>query len=273
MDLLRGVVSRRWLLTTLLVIVAAGVMARLGIWQLDRLEKRRAFNARVLAQIDQPPLELKGEALKDDLYNMEYRQILLRGEYNHSQEVALRSQYWQNQWGVHLVTPLHIEGSDLTVLVDRGWIPAEDFESGDWSRFAEPGTVIVRGVIRRPQVKADYGSRSDPTPAPGQAPLRAWNFVNISAISQQATTPLLPVYIQQSPDPAWSGLPYRSQPDLELSEGPHMGYAIQWFGFAALLVFGYPFFIRRQEIRKGIQATRQSGAHGTRQSGTLDQNV
>jgi surfeit locus 1 family protein len=50
-------------------------------------------------------------------------------------------------------------------------------------------------------------------------------------------------------------LPYRTQPKLELSEGPHMGYAMQWFTFAALLGIGYPFFIKRQERRTREQAT------------------
>ena len=58
---------------------------------------------------------------------------------------------------------------------------------------------------------------------------------------------LLPVYVQQAPDPAWTSLPYRSQPDVEISEGPHLGYALQWFTFSALLGLGYPVFIRRQE--------------------------
>ena len=39
--------SRRWIPATILVIVGMMITARLGIWQLDRLEQRRAFNQRV----------------------------------------------------------------------------------------------------------------------------------------------------------------------------------------------------------------------------------
>ena len=161
----------------------------------------------------------------------------------------MRNQYHENQLGVHLVTPLVSDDSGQAILVDRGWIPAADFESGDWSKYDEPGIVTVQGVIRRAQAKADFGSRSDPIPVSGGALLKAWNFVNIPAIQVQTSYKLLPAYLQQAPDPAWSGPPYRSQPELELTEGPHMGYAIQWFTFAALLAAGYPFFIRRQEQR------------------------
>jgi surfeit locus 1 family protein len=66
-------------------------------------------------------------------------------------------------------------------------------------------------------------------------------------MQKQLPYPILPVYIQQSPDPAWTGLPYRSEPDLDLTEGPHLGYAIQWFTFATILFVGYPFFIHRDE--------------------------
>jgi surfeit locus 1 family protein len=247
--MLTRIFSRKWLLATFLVLAAGGVMVRLGIWQLDRLEKRRDSNARISAQLSQPVLELNGAALAADLAQMEYRSVIVKGEYDPAGEIALRNQYLNNEWGVHLLTPLKIAGSEQAVLVDRGWIPGAAYESGDWSQFGEPGEVTVHGVIRASRNKAELGSRSDPTPVPGAAPLKSWNFINIPEISQQFAAPLLPIYIQQAADPAWTGAPQRTQPELELTEGPHMGYALQWFTFAALLVFGYPFYIRWQEKR------------------------
>jgi surfeit locus 1 family protein len=247
--MVQRIFSRKWLLATFLVLVGMAVLIRLGIWQLDRLHARRAFNARVSAQIAQPTLELLGNALNADLTQMEYRPVTVTGTYDPSSEIALRNQYWNDQWGVHLVTPLKIAGSNQAVLVDRGWIPGDRYETGDWSEYAEPGLVTVHGIIRQSQSKAEMGRRSDPTPIPGAGPLKTWNFVNIPRLSEQAAEPLLPVYIQQAPDPAWQKLPQRYQPELDLSEGPHLGYAIQWFIFAAILGIGYPFFIKRQEAR------------------------
>lgn len=241
--------SRRWIVATILVLIGAAVCARLGIWQLDRLAQRRAFNNRVMAQINQPVMQLDDSTAAADLYNMEYRQVTAQGVYDFSQQVAIRNQAHGQDWGVHLVTPLIISGTQAAILVDRGWIPAVDYEAGNWSKYDEPGLVTVTGVLRRPLTKAELGSRSDPTPAPGQW-LKAWNFVNILAIQQQTSLKLLGAYIQQAPSEAWTGLPYRSTPDIEISEGPHMGYAIQWFIFATILLVGYPFFIRRQERRQ-----------------------
>jgi surfeit locus 1 family protein len=243
--------SRKWLLATILVLAAMAVMVRLGIWQLDRLDTRRAFNAAVEAQLSQPELELQGAALEAPLGEMEYRPVKVVGEYDHSRQIALRNQFLDNQLGAHLVTPLRIAGSDRVVLVDRGWIPAQDFESGDWTKFDEPGLVEVLGVIRQSRDRADFGSLADPTLAPGTPPARSRYFVNIPEISRQYELPLLAAYIQQKPDSGWSGFPVRTQPELDLSEGPHMGYAIQWFTFAAILGIGYLVYIRRQDSRKG----------------------
>ena len=131
------------------------------------------------------------------------------------------NQSYGNEWGVHLVTPLVIAGTDQAILVDRGWIPHQDYQDGNWSQYAEPGMVAVTGVLRRPQTRAEIGGRTDPTPAPGEAPRAAWNFVNIDQISKQVNHPLLGAYVQQAPDPAWTALPYRTQPELDLTEGPH----------------------------------------------------
>ena len=251
--------SRRWWKTTILAILAIGAMVRLGIWQLDRLEQRRLFNARVQEQLDQPMLELKADALGADLEAMEYREAHVTGEYEHSFEVALRNQAHNNQFGVHLITPLRIAGSDQAVLIDRGWIPYEDYESGQWAEFAESGQVEVRGRIRVSQTRPTIGFRSDPTPAPGEGPLRTWNMLNVSRIAEMVPYSLLPVYIQQAPDSAWTAMPYRSLPEIELTEGSHLGYAVQWFTFALILGIGYPVYVYRQQIEMAgkVQSSSQ----------------
>jgi surfeit locus 1 family protein len=240
--------SRQWIKTTLLVIAAVAVMVRLGIWQLDRLESRKAFNARVEAQLAQPEFELTTSNTDADLENMEYRSIIVRGRYDHSKQVVLRNQAWESQLGVHLLTPLIIDDGNQVVLIDRGWIPFEDFTSEDMAKYNETGLIEVRGMIRLSQSKAEIGGRTDQIPEPGDDPLLAWNLVNVEGIASQTSYPFLPVYIQQAPAPNWEGLPYRSVPKLELTEGPHLGYAIQWFIFAVILAAGYPLYIRREEL-------------------------
>ena len=257
--MMKQLISFRWILTTLLVIAAVGVMIRLGFWQLDRLEWRRAFNDRVLSQINAEPLDLNTNQPVSELYDMEYRTVTVRGEYDFSQEVLLRNQVWENQLGFHVLTPLRIEGSDWYVLINRGWIPFEEGAPTLRDKYHEGGVVTVQGMIRRGQEKPDFGGVPDPTLAPGELRLDAWNVVNLPRIGDQSGLKLLPVYIQQAPEPAWTALPYRSLPEIEISEGSHMSYAIQWFTYAATLAVGYPFFVRRQLRKKEEKEGAQPG--------------
>jgi surfeit locus 1 family protein len=251
---LERLISRQWWKTTVLVIAAVAVMIRLGIWQLDRLEQRREFNARVAAQLAEPALDFFGINLQSDLYNMEYRAAIASGEYDFQNQIVLRNQDWQGRLGVHLLTPLRIEGSQAAVLVDRGWIPYEDYTAGNLSRYDVLGTSQVEGIIRRSQSKPAIGGRADQVPGPGEEPLKAWNWININQISQQVPYELLPVYLAAVPGTGEQSLPYRSALELDLSEGSHLGYAFQWFAFAAILAIGYPAYVRREDKRAEVSS-------------------
>jgi surfeit locus 1 family protein len=252
----RKFLTPRWIITTLLALAGVAVLIRLGIWQLDRLEWRREFNTRVVAQINAPALDLNSEQpAAETLYEMEYRQVQVRGVYDFSQEVLLRNQVWDNQLGYRVLTPLHVSGSNAWILVDRGWIPYDSAQPEQRTQYQEPGEVLVRGVLRRTEEKPDFGGVPDPTLSPGETRLDAWNLVNVARIQAQVNQPLLLAWVQQAPDATWTGLPYRSQPEIEITEGSHLSYAIQWFTFAAILAIGYPFFVRRQLRGDGHKKT------------------
>jgi surfeit locus 1 family protein len=69
----------------------------------------------------------------------------------------------------------------------------------------------------------------------------------LARIDSQIPYPLLPVFLQPEGDSQNSQPPIvPARPEIEITEGPHFGYALQWFTFAAMLFFGYPFFLRKQ---------------------------
>jgi surfeit locus 1 family protein len=244
MSLFRAMFSRRWILTTLLVVAGSAVCLRLGIWQLDRLAQRRAFNEHYLLAMTTSPLILDSTP-PGDLTTMEYRAVTVTGTYDPANQVVLRNQFHDNQPGYFLLTPLVL--SDGTgILIERGWIPAEgNANPSDWRQYDQAGEVTLSGILRLGQTEPELGGVPDPELAPGQTRLDFWNLVNVVRLSKQVPYRLLPVFIQPDLDPGLKQPPYPYQPEIDLSEGPHMGYALQWFSFAALLFFGYPFFLRK----------------------------
>ncbi|MBI5030922.1 MAG: SURF1 family protein [Chloroflexi bacterium] len=245
--------KRKAILTIVLVIIAMAVMIRLGFWQLDRLAQRRTFNADVTAQLQASPLTVADLTGSTDLSGLNYRSIVLRGRYDYSQQVALNNQEWNAQPGVHLITPLVLDDSDQAVLVDRGWIPYSQSDSTKWSQFAESEIVEVRGRILQ--------SQTSPLGAPaGVTHQTTWFRVDILALQKQISHRLVPIYVQQFPDSAWKNLPYRSDVNLDLTEGPHLGYALTWFSFTAILgigSLGYVVSKRRLPIRPQSQSQAQ----------------
>ncbi len=246
MNLFLAMFSRKWILTTLLVILGTAICARLGIWQLDRLEQRRAFNAHYLATTALPPLELDS-APQADLATMEYRAATVTGTFDFENQVALRNRYYGSEYGYHLFTPL-ILSDGTAILVERGWIPAEGNKTpAGWRKYDQPGQQTISGILRLGQAKPDLGGVPDPELAEGQTRLDFWNIVNLERISLQSPYPLLPAFIQPNQDASLTAPPYPYQPKIEITEGSHFGYALQWFTFASILFFGYPFYLKKAD--------------------------
>lgn len=245
----RLIFSRRWRVTSLLVLFGIGLTIRLGIWQVDRYLGNKAFAAHLAAMQSAPSLTLGAGVQPAGLTGMEYRAVQATGTYDFTHQIAVNNQIWAQSWGNDtgyiLVTPLLFpDGS--AVLVDRGWIPLKDNTPASWRQFDTPGTVTVSGVLRLPAVP-QMGGEPDPTLAPGHTSLDLWNLVNIDRLQKQMPYPILPVYIQQAPVGDNSVLPFRALPDPDLSEeGINAGYATMWFIFTALLIFGYPVYLSKQ---------------------------
>ena len=236
--------SLKWLFATLLVFLGTTLCIRLGIWQLDRLDQRRTFNAQVESMRMAEPLNLNNE-LPENISMMEWRAVTVTGEYDFENQIALRNQYYGDQYGYHLVTPLFFNGT--AVLVDRGFIPADGNSTpADWRKYDEGGKVTLTGQIRLGQVKPAFGGVEDALPESGEM-LLVWNNFNLEQIAAQLNFPILDVYIQPNLEISDTIPPIPYQPVVELTEGSHFGYALQWFTFAAILFVGYPFYLRKQD--------------------------
>lgn len=219
-------------------------MFRLGIWQLDRLNQRIEINQQKLSQFDATILELNAEKLNSELPNYEYRSVEVVGEFQHNFQVVLSNKVWNNRIGVHLLTPLKILGSDELVLINRGWISQEDSSQEDLWKFETLGEIVIHGIIRNSLTIPPLNMAPNPTLMPGQSQLESWVTVDLDRLGLQIPN-LINIYVQETVKDN-QDLPYVKEYDREVSEGPHRGYAIQWFIFAIIFPVGYIFLLRKQ---------------------------
>lgn len=228
----------RDLLFLLLVVAVGGSCLRLGFWQLERLRERRARNAAIAAQLARPALALPGDALEATAHA--FRRAVARGHFAPAHSLRLTGRAREGVPGFHLVTPLLLESGGPALLVVRGWLPHDADEAALGS--APAGVIDISGVLRPPPETPGWAFLADPTPAPGAPFRRDWRLLSLEALSRQSPAPLLPLILEADhltapPD----AIPVSS---VDLSEGSHLSYAIQWFAFATIAAVGGAVWLR-----------------------------
>jgi surfeit locus 1 family protein len=231
---MRRLRAAHWAFLGFTLLVGA-VCIRLGLWQLERLEERRARNAATQSRIDLPALNLNTDPVVAD--ELIYRRLRATGTFDPDHEIVLSNRAYSGQAGVHLVTPLILEGRDAAVLVDRGWIPASQASPAGRAAFAVGGTVVAAGIGRPSQQQPAIALLADPTRGPGAPPLDAWRFLDLAAIQSQVPYPLVTVILEAA-EPIGGVSPPKPQSEIDLTDGPHLSYAIEWFAFAAIALIG-----------------------------------
>lgn len=224
---------------------------RLGFWQLERRLERLTQNDWVSSQLAEAPItEIDEVSLLSEL---EYRKLRIRGSFLNQHSIVLRNRSYANQPGLHLVTPFAIEGENGAILVDRGWISNEDFISSGITPYEHNDPVELIGIIRTSQTQPSISFLADPTRGLDSEAQIEWKFLTIELIQQQMPFELHPFFIQLS-EPVEDSMEMPiPNPEVDLSQGPHLSYAIQWFGFGLIAVGGAIAWYRRIRRRQQLQ--------------------
>jgi surfeit locus 1 family protein len=197
----------------------------LGLWQLGRHSARSAANglAWVARQVE-PRIYPGGAYLAPDL------RVIATGSFDHDHEFVLRGRSYDGAPGVEIATPFRMEGSDTAFIVIRGFVPSADAMSVDRGALREEGVRTIHGI-------------TFPLPLDGIPIVRngdtTWSRIPGAWIQTAGNFPypVHPYALWQERDSGVSGFPIRMGAP-ELSGGPHLSYAIQWFAFALIFAVG-----------------------------------
>jgi cytochrome oxidase assembly protein ShyY1 len=231
----------RWIASHVLVLALVVVMINLGLWQLRRLDEKKARNANIVAQTAKPPATL-AEIAAMTPSAAKFRVVTVAGRFDPSGEVAVKNRTFNGAPGRQVLTPLVPSAGGPAVLVLRGWIPLSvDDVSAPFEAIAPPsGEVTVTGWAMPPEPAPALSS------AAGVLGDSEASRIDIDAIARYRGIALVGVYLQMSAeDPAAPASPLSLVPLPELDEGPHFSYAVQWAIFTLVALVGYPLILRR----------------------------
>jgi surfeit locus 1 family protein len=217
--------------------VFAAVCISLGVWQLRRLGERQAFNLELRSRAATAPVDVRD--LPADTAAAHFRRVKISGTYDFDHEIVVTNRSRDGSPGVNIVTPVRIAGSDSAVLVNRGWVYSPDAMTVDLTRWREPDRVDGDAYVE------SYSTRTGNSQSPSHR--RAYRWLDHRTLSQAFPYPIGSHYVvligQGGKTP--QGVPPRvAVPPLD--EGPHKSYAIQWFSFAAISIFGMILYLRRK---------------------------
>jgi surfeit locus 1 family protein len=205
---------------TVLAAAAVAAFVALGNWQLGRADEKRALSADFAA--GGPAIEwrrLPGDAPR-------YQRVFLRGRYDPEHQFLLDNRSHESVAGVEVLTPLVLDDGSA-VLVNRGWLP--------WGPTRGDLPPVDVGGEQR-----DVVGRIDELPRPGiwlkPPPAAGWprlvQYPRMGELAAALGRELAARQVLLDP-----GVPDGYVRDWAVpgtTPDRHLGYALQWFAFAAL---------------------------------------
>lgn len=210
-------------------IAAASVVTigiALGQWQMRRAAAKETIELKLSARETAPPVVLSSSIARAD--DIEYRRVFVRGEFLRDWPVYLDNRPYKGMAGFEVLMPLRIDGSDINVLIARGWMPRDLVDRTKLPPLMTPrGMVEIQGVAkRRAGHLLQLGHATNLQPGSIVQNLEVNQFAQASRLTMQ------PFIIEQTSN-LQDGL-IRDWPRPSLGIDTHYGYAFQWYALAAM---------------------------------------
>jgi surfeit locus 1 family protein len=216
---------------TLLLALPVPVFIALGVWQLDRAEQKLQLAQQITARGELPAFEL--QALVQDPQELHFRKVQVQGTFEKELQFFIENRRMGGHNGFHVISPLQIQGSNVRVLINRGWIA--DTRHPDLPDAAIPnGVQRISGEISIPSAPA-LKLHSDENAANDWG--KRWPYLTTGLFAANVAFPLEPFVILQSPADEHGFV--RNWPREAPKQMMHIGYALQWFAFALIAIIIY----------------------------------
>ena len=195
-------------------------------WQYQRGVDRHARNTIIEKHIALAPTSL--DSVKDSPLAAEWQSVTTQGVFDSTKQILLKNRYSDGFYGFEVLT-LFTTPNNEKFWVDRGWVKAGAAATIAPTITPPPTTpVSITGRLRLDSslprgsffaLPADGSGLISKLDAQSQLDTEDY-YIDLLSGSESSLTPAVPAQLP------------------ELSDGPHMAYALQWLFFGGLVIYG-----------------------------------
>lgn len=207
-------------------------MVNLSLWQFDRLDQRRDFNQTVRDRVTLETADVRTLEL-DDPRQLVWRRAGAIGTYLVDEQVLVLNRSQDGVAGFNVVTPMLLDDGRAIAVV-RGFVPLDRTPP-----MPPAGEVRVVGILRT----GDTPRRGQARDAEGE--LTEFLRFDLERLAEQVEPELLPIALSADASDPIDDPVLRPVAPPDLSEGPHLSYAIQWIIFSIAIVVGWALAVNR----------------------------
>jgi len=212
------------IIPTLAAAVMLALLLSLGRWQVMRAAEKEERQALFEMRLKAPAFKLPG--LPGEADSLLYRRVEAQGRDLADHQVFIDNRLHEGRAGFHIVTPLKLDGSAASVLVNRGWVArTADYPKAPVVPVPE-GPVSVAGIASMPPARF---LELSPQTVSGNV----WQNLSIARYRERTRLDVLPVVVLAAP-PAPGAVAIEEKPDAGVAK--HQEYALTWFSLAATVV-------------------------------------
>jgi surfeit locus 1 family protein len=210
-------------------LIAAMLLAGLGVWQVERRAWKHELIAAVEARIAAAPVAAPGPEAwprinaKDDAY----RRVTATGVFRHDRKTLVQA-VTERGAGFWVLTPL--ETPRFTLLVNRGFVPSGRREASTRAAGNVAGLVTVTGLLRVSEPGGAFLRDNDPAE-------NRWFSRDVAAIAKaRGLKRAAPYFVDADAAPNPGGYPVGGLTVVRFRDH-HLVYALTWFALCALSLF------------------------------------
>lgn len=210
----------------------------LGTWQVYRRQWKLNLIHELEEKTKVAPIDLPDDLR--ELEKLEYRKVQVTGRFDHSSEMYITprslvasdgvektSFMSPGQSGSFIVTPFILSDRDLTILVNRGWVPKKMTLPSTRPEGQVTGELTLTGIVRHTEKRPPFGIKN-------KQENRRWLYRDIEQMAYFVNA--APVFLDATADTSVPGGPLGGQTRVNL-RNEHFSYILTWYSLSAATTF------------------------------------